>query len=289
MKIAASALIALLLWAGFGFRLPLAGAAETESPPSRRTLYLGQEIYQVNCAVCHGVAGDGNGPAASMFRIRPRDFRPGLYKFRSTPSGSLPTDDDLFRTVSHGLRWTGMIGRSNLGESNGNAVIQFIKTFSPRFVKAKPGKPIAVPSAPGKTQEILAEGKRLYKEVGCDGCHGEQGRGDGPSAGALKDDWGWKIWPSDLTWRPLKRGSDTRETYLTIVTGLSGTPMPAYASSLNSRQVWSLVYYLESLVPPDHRLDPNQVLGEEQQGWMAVRMGGMMGGMMGRGMMYRSR
>jgi hypothetical protein len=63
--------------------------------------------------------------------------------------------------------------------------------------------------------------------------------------------------------------------------------MPSYASSLNSSQLWSLVYYLESLVPPNHRLDPNQVLGEEQQGWMAIRMGGMMGGMMGRGMMYR--
>ena len=106
----------------------------------------------------------------------------------------------------------------------------------------------------------------------------------------LKDNWGWKIWPSDLTWRPLKRGSDTRETYLTLVTGLSGTPMPSYASSLNSRQLWSLVYYLESLVPPNHRLDPNQVLGEEQQGWNAVRMGGMMGGsMMGPGMRHRSR
>jgi mono/diheme cytochrome c family protein len=285
MKIAAGALIGLLLWTVSGFTLPSARAAETAISPSRQTLYLGQKIYQINCAVCHGVVGDGNGPAASMFRIRPRDFRPGIYKFRSTPSGSLPTDDDLLRTVSHGLRWTGMIGRSDLGESNGRAVIQFIKTFSPRFVKEKPGKPIAVPSAPGKTQEILAEGKRLYKEVGCNGCHGERGRGDGPSAGALKDDWGWKIWPSDLVWRPLKRGSDTREAYLTLVTGLSGTPMPAYASSLNSRQVWSLVYYLESLVPPDHRLDPNQVLGEEQQGWMAVRMGGMMG----RGMMYRSR
>jgi hypothetical protein len=110
------------------------------------------------------------------------------------------------------------------------------------------------------------------------------------SASNLKDDWGWKTWPSDLTWRPLKRGSDTRETYLTLVTGLSGTPMPSYASSLNHSQLWSLVYYLESLVPSDHRPDPNQVIGEEQQGWNAVRMGGMMGGgMMGRGMMHRFR
>ena len=255
MKIAAGAVIGLLLWAGLGFTLISAGAAETGTSAARQTLYLGQQVYQVNCAVCHGVGGDGNGPSASMFRIRPRDFRTGLFKFRSTASGSLPTDDDLLHTLAQGVRWTGMIGRPDIGENDRRAVIQYIKTFSSRFAKEQPGKPVIVPAAPAKTQEILDQGKRLYNEVGCNACHGEQGRGDGPSAGGLKDDWGWKTWPSDLTWRPLKRGSDTRETYLTLVTGLSGTPMPSYASSLNSAQLWSLVYYLESLVPPDHRLD----------------------------------
>lgn len=285
MKTASGALVALLLLPAVGFTSPSAGAAVTEDSPSRQTLLRGQDVYQANCAVCHGIAGDGNGPAASMFQIRPRDFRPGIYKFRSTAFSSLPTDDDLLRTVSHGLRWTGMIGFFNLGESNGRAVIQYIKTFSPRFVNEKPGKPIAVPPAPAKSQDMVGEGKRLYRQLGCNACHGEQGRGDGPSAGALKDEGGRKIWPSDLRWRPLKRGSDPRQTYLTLVSGLFGTPMAAYARSLNSRHVWSLVYYLESLVPPDHRLDPNQILGEEQQGWMVVRMGGMMG----QGMMYRSR
>lgn len=290
MKIVLGAFIGLLFWPGFGFTLISASAAETETSPSKQTLYLGQQIYQVNCAVCHGVDGDSNGPAASLFRIRPRDFRTGVFKFRSTPSGSLPTDDDLLRTVTQGVRWTGMIGRADLGDNDRRAVIQYIKTFSPRFVKEKPGKPISVPAAPPKTQEILDQGKRLYNESGCNVCHGEQGRGDGPSAGEFKDDWGWKIWPSDLTWRPLKRGSDIKETYLTLVSGLSGTPMPSYADSLSSRELWALVYYLESLVPRDHHLDPNQVLGEEQQGWMALRMGGMMGGgMMGRGMMYPPR
>lgn len=290
MKIAAGTLMGLLLWAGFGFTLTSAGAAETGTSPARQTLYLGQQVYQVNCAVCHGVGGDGNGPYASMLRIRPRDFRTGLFKFRSTASGSLPTDDDLLRTVTQGVRWTGMVGRADLGDNDRRAVIQYLKTFSSRFEKEGPGKPINVAPAPPNTKEVVAQGKRLYTEAGCVACHGEGGRGDGSSASALKDDWGWKTWPTDLTWRPLKRGSDTRETYLTLVTGLSGTPMPSYASSLNGSQLWSLVYYLESLVPPDHRPDPNQVFGEEQQGWNAVRMGGMMGGgMMGPGMMHRSR
>jgi len=285
MKIAVGALVGLLFWPGFGFTSLASSAAEIEARPSRRTLYLGQEIYRINCSVCHSIDGDGNGSAASMFRIRPRDFRVGIFKFRSTSSGSLPTDDDLLRTVTQGLRWTGMLGRPDLGENDRRAVIQYIKTFSPRLMKENPGKPVGVPPAPEITSQILQQGKRLYDEAGCSDCHGPAGRGDGPSSTRLKDDWGWAIRPSDLTWRPLKRGSDTRETYLTLVTGLSGTPMPSYVDSLSSRELWALVYYLESLVPADHRLDPNQVLGEEQQGWMAVRMGGMMGG----GMMHRHR
>ncbi len=277
------ATLGLLLPVVFGLTLPVAGLPKVHAQSSRQTLLLGQQIYEVNCAVCHGVDGGGNGPAAGTFAIRPRDFRPGIFKFRSTPSGTLPTDDDLMRTVTHGLRWTAMVGRPDLPEYARQAVIQYIKKFSSRFAKEQPGKPVAVPTPPAQTAKLVAQGQTLYDQLGCASCHGKTGQGNGPSAQGLKDDWGWPIWPSDLTWRPLKRGSDIRETYLTLVTGLSGTPMPSYASSLDSQQAWALVYYLESLVPPDHRLDPNQPLGEEPRGWMVVRMGAMMGGgMMGR-------
>lgn len=283
MNVLVSALVGLLLWPGFESISISANRAEAANSTPGQSLLLGEQMYRINCAMCHGVDGDGNGPAAAMFRIQPRDFRRGIFKFRSTPSGSLPTDSDLLRVVSQGLRWTGMVSRSDLRESDRRAVIQYLKTFSSRFVRERPGKAVSVPPTPKETPQLLEQGKKLYEEVRCDACHGETGRGDGPSSTGLKDDWGWPIWPSDLTWRPLKRGSDQAGIYLSLVTGLSGTPMPSYASSLNSRQVWSLVYYLESLVPRDHRLSPNQALGEEQQGWMTIRMGRMMG----RGMMQR--
>ena len=287
MKIIVAVLIIFLLSPEGVTFLPLAGAAE-KGQASPDILSFGEAIYQANCAVCHGVNGDGNGAMAAMFRIRPRDFRRGIFKFRSTPTGALPTDDDMVRTVAEGVRWTAMVGRPDLTQRERSAVVQFIKAFSPRFAKEAPGKSLIVPPVPKKTGEILAMGQRLYRDVGCPSCHGDQGKGDGPSAPGMKDDWGWATWPSDLTWRPLKRGSDIRDTYLTLVTGLSGTPMPSYASALDAQQTWALVYYLESLVPPDRRLSPDQALGEERQGWMAIRMGGMMGhGMMGPGMMRR--
>lgn len=276
----------LFLFQGVALAIGLA----TAQARMEETLVQGRAVYQANCAVCHGLRGDGQGQAAHMFRVQPRDFRQGIFKFRSTPSGSLPTDDDLLRTVWQGIRWTAMVGRDDLGPSDLEAVIQYLKSFSSRFEKEKPLAPVSVPPPPKKSAALVAEGRRLYREAQCAACHGESGRGDGPSAKKLKDDWGQPIRPSDLTWRPLKRGSEIRGIYLTLATGLSGTPMPSYGDALDGEKIWALVYYLESLVPAGQRLDPRQPLGEERGGWMALRMGGMMGrGMMGRGMMHRMR
>jgi mono/diheme cytochrome c family protein len=246
----------------------------TVSPPSHwDVLRQGRRVYAVNCAICHGVNGDGNGMATHMLRTRPRDFQRGVFKFRSTPSGSLPTDHDLVRTVTEGVRWTGMVGRRDLSEQDRNAVVQYLKTFSPRFADEQPQPPVPVSAAPLENRELLELGGRLYRDAGCDKCHGEQGRGDGPSASGMKDERGRPDLPSDLTWRPLKRSSTSDEIYLTIATGLAETAMPSYGDSLDSRDIWALVYYLDSLVPAERRLPPMQALGEEAQGWMAVVSG----------------
>ena len=282
-------LVALsLVWHVFGLTLLGDGSAEAAQAPPE-VLLRGQQVYAASCAVCHGPNGDGNGMAAHMFRIRPRSFRDGIFKFRSTPFGSLPTDDDLLWSITQGLRWTGMVGRPDLPEADRRAVAQFLKTFSPRFATEPPAPAVVVPTAPTKSRELVERGGHLYRELGCAACHGDRGRGDGPSAPGLKDYWGWPTRPSDLTWRPLKRGSRPEDLYLTIATGLSGTPMPYLGGALESGQIWALVYYLESLVPSERQLFPGQPLGEESRGWMAVRTGRMMGGMghgmMGHGMM----
>lgn len=288
LGLALAALGLVLVWNGAGWTPP-ARSASASDPTSESAAMLsrGRHVYTANCATCHGVNGDGNGMAAHMFRVGPRDFRQGVYKFRSTPSGLLPTDDDLLRTVTEGIRWTGMVGRPDLAEVDRRAVVQYLKTLSPRFAAEGPASDVVVPPLPVWEPALVEDGHRMYQELGCVACHGQRGRGDGSSAHGLKDNWGWPTWRSDLTWRPLKRGSSPEELYLTMATGLSGTPMPYTGGSLDSRQVWGLVYYLDSLVPPEHRLSTAQPLGEEPRGWMAVRMGRMMGGMMGDRMMCR--
>ncbi len=279
-RVALAAVILLLVWQGSVGPIRSFSAAEG-TQASQHLVRHGRDAYLANCAVCHGESGDGNGMAAHMFRVRPRDFRRGLFRFRSTPSGSLPTDEDLLFTVTQGIRWTGMVGRADLPETDRQAVVQYLKTFSSRFATERPAQRVAVPSAPPKTGDLVARGRRVYHDAECSKCHGDRGRGDGPSAPGMKDDWGWPIRPSDLTWRPLQRGSALEEIYLTIATGLSGTPMPSYGDSLDSQEIWALVHYLESLVPRDNRLSPLRYLGEEQQGWMVLRMHGMMGPMPG--------
>ena len=77
-------------------------------PDSADLRALGQEVFVDHCAGCHGARGDGAGRAATFLSPLPRDFTAGVFKFRSTPSGSLPTDGDLFRTITRGVRWTAM-------------------------------------------------------------------------------------------------------------------------------------------------------------------------------------
>jgi cytochrome c oxidase cbb3-type subunit 2 len=99
-------------------------------------------------------------------------------------------------------------------------------------VKSLPS--ISVAHEPRRTSALVTQGRELFRDAGFVVCHGAKGRGDGSSVGDIKDDGGWPIRPGDLTWRPLKRGSALEQIYLTIVTGLSGTPMPAYGNSIRS-------------------------------------------------------
>jgi cytochrome c oxidase cbb3-type subunit 2 len=207
----------------------------------------GRAVYERRCAGCHGARGDGAGPAATFLFPRPRDFTAGVFKFRTTPSGSLPTDGDLYRTVTRGLRWTAMPTGHELADKDRLAVVAYVKTFSRRWrdETPEPGLPISVP--PPASSALLAEGRQLYEDSKCWECHGRDGRGDGPSADQLRDDFDLPIRPTDLTRGQLKGGSSVADVYRALTLGLDGTPMPSFADALDERARWSLAYYVLSL------------------------------------------
>jgi cytochrome c oxidase cbb3-type subunit 2 len=206
----------------------------------------GRAVYERRCIGCHGPKGDGNGPMATFLDPRPRDFRLGAFKFRTTPSGSLPTDGDLYRTLTRGVRFTGMPTWHELAEKDRIAVISYIKTFSPRWKEEKPEPPIPIGDPPKATPELVEQGKALYAKAKCFQCHGDGGKGDGPSAGELKDDLGFPIRPADFTRGQFKGGSDVRDVFRTMTTGLDGTPMPSFVDSMSEAERWAISYYVLS-------------------------------------------
>jgi DMSO reductase family type II enzyme heme b subunit len=229
----------------------------------------GRGIYMERCSFCHGLMGDGEGPAAKYLDPRPRDFTLGTFKFRTTQSGELPTNDDLFRTVSRGLPGTAMQSfdsdriKNGLSEDQRWAVIAYIKTFAqefddPEFDPVKTGKVISLPvnRAP-HTAEIIAKGEKVFERAKCWSCHGKLGRGDGNKE-FRKDDWGFPIRIRNVThpWK-IKAGSRVEDIYMRFTTGISGTPMPSFVKSLNEEDRWNLANYIKSL---QHKQTSHQAL-----------------------------
>jgi len=216
-------------------------------PASEDLLRVGREVYESRCIGCHGAKGDGNGVAATFLSPRPRDFTLGVFKFRTTPSGSLPTDGDLYRTVTRGVRWTAMPTWHELPDKERLAVVTFIKTFSTRWKDEKPEPPVVIADPPKATAELVARGKDLYRKAKCFQCHGDTGKGDGVSAPELRDDLKFPIRPADFTRGQFKGGSTVSDLYRTMSLGLDGTPMPSFADSMNDEERWAISYYVLSL------------------------------------------
>jgi mono/diheme cytochrome c family protein len=252
------------MWAGaratvvVALALVAVPAADLSGQP--RELTLGQRVYLDHCAICHGPAGDGRGHAAGDFTTPPRDFTSGRYKIRSTGSGQLPTDDDLARSIVRGLPGTGMVPQDHLSDTEVRAVVELIKSLSPRFATAMPPTPLPIPPEPAPSADAIARGRKVYEKAECQECHGRAGRGDGPAAKDLK------VKPSDLTKRPFKGGSTPRDILRTTITGLDGTPMPSYHLLLDDGELWDLARYVASLGGAP------EVTRDERAGWHVVHM-----------------
>jgi DMSO reductase family type II enzyme heme b subunit len=241
---------------------PALAASTPSNPMPEETEALqeqGRAVYFKRCSFCHGLLGDGEGPAAKFLDPRPRDFTLGTFKFRTTQSGELPTNEDLFRTVSRGLQGTAMqafdsdLIKSGLNEDDRWAVIAYIKTFAQEFDDpdldpVKTGKVIALPAnRPPLSAETVAKGKAVFERAKCWSCHGKLGRGDGNKE-FREDDWGFPIRIRNVThpWK-IKSGAAVEDIYMRFTSGISGTPMPSFVKSLNEDDRWNLATYIKSL------------------------------------------
>ncbi|MHB8482050.1 MAG: c-type cytochrome [Nitrospiria bacterium] len=239
-----------------------AGRPEKASPED---LAAGKTIFFRKCVWCHGPTGAGDGPGADRLWPRPRNFNAGTFKIRHTASGELPTEEDLFLTVTHGLPgsamppWDGI-----LSDKERMQVVRFVRT---ELVKDRNfldkdtedyhiidfGKQIPT------SKESIEKGKLVFTTKGkCVECHGNEGRGDGNKT--QKDEWGFPILPADLhkCWNFRGNREDPynpRNIFREVSTGLNGTPMPSFADVLTQEDRWNVANFVISLCPPK-KIDP---------------------------------
>ncbi|MCH8304473.1 MAG: cytochrome c [Candidatus Marinimicrobia bacterium] len=210
----------------------------------------GKTLYEYTCSYCHGLDGRGNGPAGDFLIPAPRDFTTGIYKFRQTESGSVPTDWDLYESITKGVHGTSMIRWNDLSEEQRWQLVSYIKTFSDKFQEDEKPQIITVGIPPRPTRESISRGRQFFIDAECWKCHGNSGKGDGPSADELKDTDGKISIPRDLTiGKNYGRGSSQEDIYITIISGLDGTPMPSYMDAFEDmdEELWDLVNYVYSL------------------------------------------
>jgi mono/diheme cytochrome c family protein len=208
----------------------------------------GRELYFRYCWGCHGFRGDGNGENAPYLNPTPRNFVAATFKCRSTVTGTLPTDEDLYDSIGRGFNTTNMPSWIELTDQNRADLVAFIKTFSPRWKTEKAGVPITVPPEPKVTVEGIKHGQELFQKLECWKCHGQEGRGDGPSASTLTDSNDQPIRPYNFAvGSRFKCGSTNQDVYKIFITGVDGTPMPSFADVIKPDEAWDLVHFLRTL------------------------------------------
>ena len=253
LALACGGLAAAAHWAPLGAQMAQ-GAGDAKA---------GAEAYKRFCVGCHGPNGDGRGDNAQWIDPKPRDFTEANFKCRSTPTGALPTDNDLFQSVTRGFVTTNMPSWRPLTEATRMNLVAYIKTFSPRWHTQSVGTPITIPAETPLTTASIVHGRQVFQKMECWKCHGPAGRGDGPAAMALTDSKDQPIHPHNFAeGSRFKCGTSNQDLYRIFMTGVDGTPMPSFADQLQPADAWDLVHFLRTLQP---NRSPEALLWEPYQ------------------------
>jgi mono/diheme cytochrome c family protein len=95
--------------------------ANLTNPLSDEAAIAGGEIFQTNCATCHGSGGDGNGPAGAALNPPPKDLSVLQVQV---------SDGYLFWRISEGSPGTAMVAwRGILTDEQIWQLVTFIRTL----------------------------------------------------------------------------------------------------------------------------------------------------------------
>ncbi|TWT75259.1 cytochrome c [Allorhodopirellula solitaria] len=90
---------------------------------------IGQEgrgLYQTHCVTCHGTTGNGRGELSSTMSPYPRDYRKGVFKYKSTSRGAKPTREDLTGLIKNGIDGTRMVAIPNISDEEVQSLVDYV-------------------------------------------------------------------------------------------------------------------------------------------------------------------
>lgn len=201
----------------------------------------GKEIFEAQCAGCHGQTGAGDGPAAASFDTKPRALSDGDWL-----SGR--SDQQLHTTIREGVPGTSMPAfYDELSAPETDAVVAYLRDLAGVEQKENP--------LGGWAQETYL----AY----CASCHGVDGNGQGIASG--------RIDPEPRTFRnpTWMAGQTDAKLAEAVKNGRPGTAMPPFGAILDDAEIDRLVDYIRAFAGPEaipgadsaYRYDPETVTG----------------------------
>jgi hypothetical protein len=88
-----------------------------------KLLTRGEALFKQNCTSCHGDAGHGDGPAAGTLNPRPRNFTQSAGWTRGYHI------TDVFETISHGVKGTGMNAFDFIAPADRMALVHYVRSL----------------------------------------------------------------------------------------------------------------------------------------------------------------
>jgi len=174
----------------------------------------GGTLFTANCASCHGPAGLGDGKASASLLPAPANLTAARF-----------SDERVSGVLWNGIPGSSMPPWRQLPAEDLRTLIAYVQS-------------LGVPSAPSRSPETASvdQGKALFA-ANCASCHGDQGSGNGPAAGALAPP------PTNFN---VKRPTQRRVLDV-LENGIPGTAMPPWKRQLDQEQQQALAEFVHSL------------------------------------------
>lgn len=96
--------------------------------PNELMVKHGKNVFSLQCAVCHGAQGHGDGPAGAGLNPRPRNLVEGHWKKGGDSIA-------LYETLLHGIPGSSMASFAHLPKADRWALVQFIHSITQNVVK----------------------------------------------------------------------------------------------------------------------------------------------------------